>query len=62
MAAYIRRCVAAADDMGTPEEEAELAALLPVFWTTYGQTLRRVDATIRKADGTLAFLRAARHA
>jgi hypothetical protein len=62
MGEYIRRTIVAADDLGTPEEAAELAALLPVFWSTHEETLRRVDATIRKVDDTLEFLRSARHA
>ncbi len=62
MGEYIRRTIEAADDLGTAEEAAELAALLPAFWAAHHETLRRVDATIRKVDETLAFLRAERHA
>ncbi len=62
MGEYIRRTLDNAEDLGTADEAAELAALLPVFWATHEETLRRVDDTIRKVDETVKFLRKARGA
>ena len=58
---FIRRA-AAAYNAETARDEAELAALLPLLRATHVETLRRLDATERRVDETLALLEAARRA
>lgn len=51
----VRRAVSAYD-IDSAAEEAELRALLDRFAVTHEETLRRLDATERKLDETLASL------
>jgi hypothetical protein len=58
---YMRRA-AEVYELGSEEEAAQLAAILPAFNTIHASTLERLDRAERKLDETLAFLRAARGA
>ena len=51
----VRRAVAAYDERAA-DEAAELRTLLDQFSHTHAETLRRLDATERKLDETLAAL------
>ncbi len=51
----VRRAVAAYDE-GAVSEAAELRDLLDVLRGVHAETLRRLDATERKLDDTLAYL------
>jgi len=51
----VRRAIAAYDE-GTAEEASELRTLLDLLATTHAETLRRLVATERKVDETLAVL------
>jgi len=51
----VRRAVEAYDE-GAADEATELRELLDVLAGVHAQTLRRLDATERKLDDTLAYL------
>jgi hypothetical protein len=57
-AEFMRRAAASYDE-GTEAEKAELAALLPLLWSTHAETIRRLDQAEQKVEATLAVLAAA---
>ena len=57
----VRRAVEAYDEKAA-EEATELRELLGALATTHAETLRRLDATERKLDSTLAYLDPANNA